>query len=127
MTDHYSGAPVCAPARAVLMTGLHTGNNPVRDNSEWGERGEVWSFKAMFENPNLEGQRPMPDSIITIASVFKTKGYKTGMVGKWGLGAPNTNSILIKKGLTFSMATIVNDRPIPYILLTCGETKKVKY
>jgi arylsulfatase len=101
MTDHYSGAPVCAPARAVLMTGLHTGNNPVRGNSEWRERGEVWSFKAMFENPNLEGQRPMPDSIITIASIFKSKGYKTGMVGKWGLGAPNTNSIPNKKGFDF--------------------------
>ena len=78
MTDHYSGAPVCAPARAVLMTGLHTGNNPVRGNSEWRERGEVWSFKAMFDDPNLEGQRPMPDSIITIASVFKITGIQNG-------------------------------------------------
>ena len=25
-TQHYSGAPVCAPARCVLMTGLHTGH-----------------------------------------------------------------------------------------------------
>ena len=24
LTDHYSGSPVCAPSRAVLMTGLHT-------------------------------------------------------------------------------------------------------
>ena len=101
MTDYYSGAPVCAPARAVLMTGLHTGNNPVRDNSEWRERGDVGSFKAMFDNPNLEGQRPMPDSIVTIASILKTKGYKTGMVGKWGLGAPNTNSIPNMKGFDF--------------------------
>ena len=101
LTDHYSGAPVCAPARAVLMTGLHTGNNPVRGNSEWKERGDVWSFKSMYENPNLEGQRPMPDSIVTIASVFKSQGYKTGMIGKWGLGAPNTSSIPTKKGFDF--------------------------
>ena len=101
LTDHYSGAPVCAPARAVLMTGLHAGHNPVRGNSEWRERGDVWSFKAMYENPNLEGQRPMPDSIQTIADVLKSKGYKTGMVGKWGLGAPNTNSIPNKKGFDF--------------------------
>ena len=87
LTDHYSGAPVCAPARAVLMTGLHAGHNPVRGNSEWRERGDVWSFKAMYENPNLEGQRPMPDSIQTIANILKSKGYKTGMVGKWGLGS----------------------------------------
>lgn len=101
LTDHYSGAPVCAPARAVLMTGLHTGNNPVRGNSEWKERGEVWDFKAMFENPNLEGQRPMPDSIVTVATVLKNQGYKTGMVGKWGLGAPNTSSIPNNKGFDF--------------------------
>ena len=72
LTDHYSGAPVCAPARAILMTGLHAGHNPVRGNSEWRERGDVWSFKSMFENSNLEGQRPMPDSIPTIANILKS-------------------------------------------------------
>ena len=101
LTNHYSGAPVCAPARAILMTGLHAGHNPVRGNSEWGERGDVWSFKSMFENSNLEGQRPMPDSIRTIANILKSNGYKTGMVGKWGLGAPNTSSIPNKKGFDF--------------------------
>mgnify|MGYP000623215046 CR=1 FL=1 len=44
LTNHYSGSPVCAPARAVLLTGLHSGNNPVRGNDEWKERGDVWSF-----------------------------------------------------------------------------------
>ena len=62
LTDHYTGSPVCAPARAVLMTGLHTGHNPVRGNDEWRERGDVWSFKAMFEDPKLEGQRPLPST-----------------------------------------------------------------
>ena len=71
-------------------------------------------FKAMYENPNLEGQRPMPDSTETIADVLKSKGYKTGMVGKWGLGAPNTNSIPNKKGFDFFMAIIVSDKLIIY-------------
>ena len=31
---------------------------------------------------------PIPDSTITIAKVLKKAGYTTGMVGKWGLGAP---------------------------------------
>ena len=101
LTDHYSGSPVCAPARAVLMTGLHTGNSPIRGNGEWKERGDVWSFKAMFDDPNLEGQRPMPDSIITVASFLQSQGYKTGMTGKWGLGAPNTNSVPNKMGFDF--------------------------
>ena len=77
LTNHYSGSPVCAPARAVLLTGLHTGNNPVRGNDEWKERGDVWSYEAMFKNPELEGQRPMPDSTITIANYLKLNGNKT--------------------------------------------------
>jgi len=28
----YAGSSVCAPSRCVLMTGLHTGRAPVRDN-----------------------------------------------------------------------------------------------
>ncbi len=100
-TDHYSGSPVCASSRSVLMTGMHTGTSPIRDNSEWGERGNVWSFKSMLDNPELEGQRPLPDSIITVAQVLKNNGYKTGMVGKWGLGAPHTNSVPNKKGFDF--------------------------
>src|SRR6056297_1714710 len=29
-TQHYSGAPVCAPARCVLMTGKHLGHAQIR-------------------------------------------------------------------------------------------------
>ena len=101
LTDHYTGSPVCAPSRSILLTGLHSGNNPIRGNDEWSERGDVWSFEAMFNNPELEGQRPLPDSIITIADILKLKGYKTGMFGKWGLGGPITNSIPNNKGFDF--------------------------
>ena len=49
------------------------------------KEGNVWSFKAMFDDPNLEGQRPLLDSIITVAQVLKKNGYKTEMVesGAW--------------------------------------------
>ena len=33
-TRHYSSAPVCAPARACLMTGKHTGHSYIRGNYE---------------------------------------------------------------------------------------------
>ena len=33
-TRHYSGAPVCAPARCVLLTGKHLGHAEVRGNMQ---------------------------------------------------------------------------------------------
>jgi arylsulfatase len=61
----------------------------------------VWNFKAMEANPFLEGQRPIPDSTITIAKILKAAGYTTGMVGKWGLGAPFTNGAPNKQGFDY--------------------------
>src|SRR5687768_6084935 len=99
-TQHYA-FPVCAPSRYLLMTGKHSGQAYIRGNDEWAERGPVWDFKAMEENPFLEGQRPIPDSTITIAEVLKSAGYTTGMVGKWGLGSPFTNGAPNKQGFDY--------------------------
>lgn len=63
-TRHYSGSTVCAPSRAVLMTGLHTGHVSVRGNG----------FAQLTET--------------TVADVLKRNGYKTACVGKWGVGHP---------------------------------------
>ena len=49
----------------------------------------------MFNDYTLEGQRPMPDSIVTVATILKSNGYKTGMVKPLILIAPN------KKGFDF--------------------------
>jgi len=100
-TDHYSGSPVCAPSRSVFLTGQHTGHTPIRGNDEWTERGDTWNYQAMFDDPSLEGQRPIPDSTLTIAEVLKSSGYSTGMVGKWGLGAPMTEGVPNKQGFDF--------------------------
>ena len=61
-TDHYSGAPVCAPARYSLLTGKQMGHSYIRGNDEWKERGDVWDYEKVFNNPLLEGQRPIPKS-----------------------------------------------------------------
>ncbi len=100
-TDHYSGSPVCAPSRSVFLTGQHTGHTPIRGNDEWTERGDTWNYQAMFDDPSLEGQRPIPDNTITIAEVLKSSGYSTGMVGKWGLGAPTTEGTPNNQGFDF--------------------------
>jgi len=100
-TQHYSGAPVCAPARCILLTGLHAGHAYVRGNHEWKERGDVWDYQSMLDNPALEGQWPIPDSIYTLGEMLQEVGYKTGMVGKWGLGAPETEGVPNKQGFDF--------------------------
>jgi len=100
-TQFYSGAPVCAPARCVLMTGKHLGHAYIRGNDEWRERGEVWDFAKAVEDPGLEGQRPIPDSVITVAEILQQAGYSTGCVGKWGLGAPFTEGAPNRQGFDF--------------------------
>ncbi|PQO44177.1 arylsulfatase [Blastopirellula marina] len=75
-TQAYAGSTVCAPARCTLMTGLHTGHSYIRGNKEL---------------PG-EGQTPMPADTFTIADLMKQKGYATGLIGKWGLGYPGSES-----------------------------------
>ncbi len=60
-TQHYSGAPVCASSRCVLMTGLHCGHSLVRNNWENGGWGE--------DEP--EGQYPLPDGTVTMARMLQ--------------------------------------------------------
>jgi arylsulfatase A-like enzyme len=69
-THFYSGATVCAPSRSVLMTGLHHGHTRIRGN-------------AGQQNPAAQALKP---DDVTVASVLKKAGYKTALVGKWGLG-----------------------------------------
>jgi arylsulfatase A-like enzyme len=75
-TQHYSGAPVCAPSRCVLMTGKHLGHAEIRGNRQ--------ARNAVGES--MEGQHPLSTQALTIAEVLHERGYATGAFGKWGLG-----------------------------------------
>lgn len=100
-TQFYAGAPVCAPSRCTLLTGQHLGHAYIRGNDEMAEKGDVWNFEKANADPNLEGQRPLPDSIQTLGNMLQQVGYKTGIVGKWGLGGPTSNSIPTNRGFDF--------------------------
>jgi arylsulfatase len=91
-TQHYSGSPVCAPSRCVLLTGLHTGHAYIRDNDEMNERGDVW------RDPDLEGQRPILEGTFTLGTLFQNAGYVTGAIGKWGLGGPGSSGAPNRQG-----------------------------
>ena len=73
----YAGCPVSAPSRCSLMTGLNTAHSQIRGNQEILP----------------EGQAPMAEGTFTIARLMKQAGYSTGLFGKWGLGAPNSESV----------------------------------
>ena len=61
----------------------------------------VWDYRAMIADSTLEGQRPIPTGTVTIGKLLQSEGYKTGMVGKWGLGAPHTDGIPTRQGFDF--------------------------
>ncbi len=82
-TQAYCGTTVCAPSRASLMTGLHTGHSPVRAN-----------FEAQ-----PEGQFPLPAGTMTVAKVLKEAGYATACMGKWGMGMFDTTGSPLKNGI----------------------------
>ena len=100
-TNYYSGSPVSAPSRCVLLTGKHTGHSFIRGNHEWPERGDVWNFEMMEADPRLEGQYPIPAESVTFSKMLKSAGYTTGCIGKWGLGAPMTDGVPNKQGFDF--------------------------
>ena len=81
-TQCYSGSPVCAPSRCVLMTGKHTGHAFIRDNREI----------------QPEGQHPLPADAVTLPRLLKHAGYKTALIGKWGLGFPGSTGDPLKQG-----------------------------
>jgi arylsulfatase A len=87
-TRHYSGAPVCAPSRCVLMTGRHLGHAEVRGN-----------LQAQVQFPQFtEGQYPLSAAAVTFPMRLQQAGYATGAMGKWGLGPVNSTGEPNKKG-----------------------------
>jgi arylsulfatase A-like enzyme len=68
LTQHYSASPLCAPARAALLTG--------RYNHRTGA----------VDVPSNRGLDRIALSERTIGDVFCRAGYRTGMVGKWHNG-----------------------------------------
>jgi arylsulfatase A-like enzyme len=78
-TQAYAGSTVCAPSRCALMTGLHTGHCRVRGNA----------------------RVPLLPEDVTVAEVLRAAGYRTGIIGKWGLGEPDSTGIPNLQGFDY--------------------------
>jgi arylsulfatase A len=87
-TQHYSGAPVCAPSRCVLLTGRHLGHAEIRGN-----------LQAKLKFPQFdEGQYPISAAVKTLPQTFRQAGYATAAMGKWGLGPVGSTGDPNQKG-----------------------------
>jgi len=69
LTQHYSASPVCAPARASLLTGRYPHRTGVIDTLE------------------LRGLDRLALRERTVADLLRQAGYVTGLIGKWHNGA----------------------------------------
>lgn len=75
-TQFYAGSPVCAPSRATLFTGRHTGHTTIRGN----------------------GNVPLAAGDFTLSQLFRSVGYRVDGIGKWGLGLAGTSGEPKAKG-----------------------------
>ena len=78
-TDHYAGHTVCRPSRLVYLTGKHSGHTAIAGNN----------------------MHVLPKGSVTVTSLLKEAGYKTGGVGKWALGHLGSTGHPNKQGFDF--------------------------
>ena len=68
-TDAHSGCALCSPTRYGIMTGTH-----------------MWRTPKQHALYMPYDRSTMPMGELTLASLLKQRGYRTGLVGKWHLG-----------------------------------------
>jgi len=104
-TDAHASAAVCSPSRFGLLTGQY----PIRKN--------FWGPTPFTQELTIDTEQP------TIASVLKSAGYSTAVIGKWhlgfGKGRPNWNGLLkpgpLELGFDYYFGVpVVNSHP-PFV------------
>lgn len=76
-TSCYAGSTVCAPSRAALMLGQHTGHLKIRGN---------------------QSRASLAADDQTVARVLSDSGYRTALIGKWGLAEAGLPGVPQKVG-----------------------------
>lgn len=106
-TDMYTACPLSAPSRGSIMTGMHMGHTQIRNNANPNINRipqvalDTYGENAIFINSEGEGQVNLKADTYTLPKMMKEFGYKTAMVGKWGLGTPDSESTPNKMGFDY--------------------------
>ncbi|MEW6997791.1 sulfatase-like hydrolase/transferase [Colwelliaceae bacterium BS250] len=91
-TDFYAGNAVCAPSRAVLMTGKHPGHVTIRGNQGYYPEQQTWGRVALRKDEQ------------TLGELMQGAGYNTGFIGKWHLGLPeDTSTWAYSRGFNYAV------------------------
>jgi len=82
-TDAHSGSAVCTPTRYGLLTGRYCWRTELK-------QGVLWGYSPLL----IDTKR------LTLASMLKSRGYRTAAVGKWHLGLGNEEKTDYSKSLS---------------------------
>jgi hypothetical protein len=100
-TQYYAGSTVCAPSRTALLTGRHTGH--------------------ACDSRQLE--LPLREADVTLAMALPDAGYRTAVIGKWGLGQSGTSGEPDEEGVRLLVRLPRSAaRASPVTPITCSAT-----
>ncbi len=86
-TSCYAGSTVCSPARAALMLGQHTGHLRIRGNAR---------------------ATSLSSDEVTVARLLQESGYRTALLGKWGLAEEGSPGVPQRVGFDEFMGYLSN-------------------